>query len=151
MQILHPFAGSLQQYAEAISDPGRYRITARSARLNSLSSATVSMCARWSTAPLPGVSRYSCRACKRTVSLLLDFALPWLRFSLPMISLFLVARLHEGFTLAAAALAARLTPCLTNAASSGFAVSSSRAERLCAALAALTPRRARSYSSRGTI
>jgi hypothetical protein len=25
MQILHPFAGSLEQYAEAIFDPDRYR------------------------------------------------------------------------------------------------------------------------------
>jgi hypothetical protein len=25
MQILHPFAGSIQQYCEAISDPDRYR------------------------------------------------------------------------------------------------------------------------------
>ncbi len=25
MQILHPFAGSIQQYAEEISDPNRHR------------------------------------------------------------------------------------------------------------------------------
>jgi hypothetical protein len=38
--------------------------------------------------------------------LLPDFALPWLRFSLTVISLFLVAHLLRGLTLAAAALAA---------------------------------------------
>jgi hypothetical protein len=52
------------------------------------------------------VRRYLCRLCKRTVSLLPEFALPWLRFSLTVISLFLVARLLQGLTLAAAALAA---------------------------------------------
>jgi hypothetical protein len=49
------------------------------------------------------VRRYLCRICKRTVSLLPEFALPWLRFSLPVISLFLVARLLQGLTLMAAA------------------------------------------------
>jgi hypothetical protein len=53
------------------------------------------------------VRRYLCRPCKRTVSLLPQFALPGLRFSLRVISLFLVARLLEGLTLAAAAWAAR--------------------------------------------
>jgi len=52
------------------------------------------------------VRRYLCRLCKRTVSLLPEFALPWLRFSVTVISLFLVARLLQGLTLAAAALAA---------------------------------------------
>jgi hypothetical protein len=52
------------------------------------------------------VRRYLCRACKRTISLLPEFALPWLRFSISVISLFLMARLFHGLTLAAAALAA---------------------------------------------
>jgi len=52
------------------------------------------------------VRRYLCRLCQRTVSLLPEFALPWLRFSLTVISLFLVARLLRGLTLVAAALAA---------------------------------------------
>ena len=52
------------------------------------------------------VRRYLCRSCKRTVSLLPEFALPYLRFSISVISLFLVARLLQGDTLAAAAVAA---------------------------------------------
>jgi hypothetical protein len=52
------------------------------------------------------VRRYLCRACKRTVSLLPDFALPYLRFSVSVISLFLIARLLEGRTLQAAVAAA---------------------------------------------
>ena len=48
------------------------------------------------------VRRYLCRSCKRTVSLLPEFALPYLRFSISVISLFLIARLLQGATLAAA-------------------------------------------------
>lgn len=110
MQILHPFVGSIQQYSEAISDPDRYR---------------PDHCPQCEAKqPLAGhgfyrrtlvdpafdgtirVRRYLCRFCKRTVSLLPEFALPWLRFSVTVISLFLVARLLQGLTLAAAALAA---------------------------------------------
>jgi hypothetical protein len=110
MQILHPFAGSIQQYLEAIADPDRYR---------------PNHCLQCEAKqPLVGhgfyqrtlvadgfegvirVRRYLCRLCQRTVSLLPEFALPWLRFSITVISLFLVARLLQGRTLAAAALAA---------------------------------------------
>lgn len=52
------------------------------------------------------VRRYLCRSCRRTVSLLPEFALPYLRFSVSVISRFLMARLLEGGTLAASALAA---------------------------------------------
>jgi len=55
------------------------------------------------------VRRYLCRSCKRTVSLLPEFVLPWLRFSISVIALFLVARLLNGLTLAAAARAAAQT------------------------------------------
>jgi hypothetical protein len=110
MQILHPFAGSIQRYAEEISDPDRFR---------------PDHCPQCeSRKPLCGhgfyrrtlvdlafdgvirVRRYLCRCCKRTVSLLPEFALPWLRFSISVIALFLVAHLLRGLTLAAAALAA---------------------------------------------
>ena len=47
--------------------------------------------------------RYLCRECKRTVSLIPEFALPYLRFSVLVVSLFLGARLLEGRTLRAAA------------------------------------------------
>jgi hypothetical protein len=52
------------------------------------------------------VRRYLCQSCKRTVSLLPEFAFPWLRFSVSVIALFLVARLLYGLTLVAAARAA---------------------------------------------
>ena len=107
MQILHPFAGSIQQYAEAISDPDRYRpdhcpqceakqpLTGHGFYSRTLVDTTFDGVIR--------VRRYLCRFCQRTVSLLPEFALPWLRFSLTVIALFLVARLLHGHTLAAAA------------------------------------------------
>jgi hypothetical protein len=110
MQILHPFAGSLQQYAEAISDTDRYRpdhcpqcearqpLRGHGFYRRTLVDGAFDGVIR--------VRRYLCGACKRTVSLLPEFALPWLRFSIAVISLFLVARLLKGLTLAAAALAA---------------------------------------------
>src|ERR1700686_1257093 len=55
------------------------------------------------------VRRYLCQSCKRTVSLLPEFALPWLRFSLSVIALFLAGRLLSGLPLVAAARAAAPT------------------------------------------
>jgi hypothetical protein len=52
------------------------------------------------------VQRFLCRACRRTVSLLPEFVLPYLRFTIKVIALFLAARLGEGQTLKAAAVAA---------------------------------------------
>jgi len=45
------------------------------------------------------VRRYLCRLCKRTVSLLPEFAVDWLRFSITVISLFLIAHLVQGLPL----------------------------------------------------
>lgn len=113
MQILHPFVGSIQQYSEAISDPDCYRpdhcpqceakqpLTGHGFYRRTLVDPAFGGVIR--------VRRYLCRLCKRTVSLLPEFALPWLRFSITVISLFLVARLLQGLTLAAAALAASQT------------------------------------------
>lgn len=113
MQILHPFTGSIQQYSEEISDPDRYRpdhcpqcdarqpLTGHGFYSRTLVDAAFEGLIR--------VRRYLCRLCKRTLSLLPPFALPWLRFSIPVISLFLVARLLKGITLAGAALAAGQT------------------------------------------
>jgi hypothetical protein len=112
MQILHPFAGSIQQYFEEISDPGRYRpdhcpqcearrpLTGHGFYRRTLVDLAFDGVIR--------VRRYLCRACNRTVSLLPAFALPWLRFSITVISLFLVARLIKNLTLAEAALVAGL-------------------------------------------
>jgi len=113
VQILHPFAGSIQHYAEEITDPDRYRptrcpqcqvqhsLTAHGFYSRTLVDAGFDGCIR--------VRRYLCRSCKRTVSLLPEFALPYLRFSISVISLFLVARLLQGGTLATAAVAAAQT------------------------------------------
>jgi hypothetical protein len=52
------------------------------------------------------IRRYLCRDCRRTVSLLPDFALPYLRHSTVILGLFLVSRLLAGRSLAEAAHAA---------------------------------------------
>src|SRR5207237_3711758 len=49
------------------------------------------------------VRRYLCVACRRTVSLLPEFVLPYLRFAIIVIAVFLKARLLDGQTLKAAA------------------------------------------------
>jgi len=110
VQILHPVVGSIQQYAEEIADPDRYRpahcpqcqaqhsLTAHGFYSRTLVDAGFDGFIR--------VRRYLCRSCKRTVSLLPEFALPYLRFSISVIALFLVARLLQGATLSAAAVAA---------------------------------------------
>lgn len=142
MQMLHPFAGSIQQYSAAIADPDRYR---------------PDHCPQCeANQPLAGhgfyqrtvvdvvfdgvirVRRYLCRLCKRTVSLLPEFALPWLRFSVSVISLFLVARLLQGLTLTAAALAASQKAMPYQRGQFWIRRFGKQAERLCVALATLT-------------
>jgi uncharacterized protein DUF6431 len=141
VQILHPFAGSIQQYAEEITDPDRHRpshcpqcqaqrsLTAHGFYSRTLVDAGFDGSIR--------VRRYLCRSCKRTVSLLPEFALPYLRFSISVLSLFLVARLLQGATLVAAALAA--SPAAMPYQRGQFWVRrfQRQAAALCAALAAL--------------
>jgi uncharacterized protein DUF6431 len=103
MQILHPFAGSVQQYTEQLADPDRYRpdhcpqchikhpLTAHGFYVRTLLDTAFDGVIR--------VRRYLCEACRRTVSLLPDFVLPYLRSSLTVIALFLVARLFRGQTI----------------------------------------------------
>jgi hypothetical protein len=110
MQILHRFAGSIQRYLEQISDPDLYRpdhcpLCQAQHPLNAwgfYSRTLVDL----EFDDLIRVRRYLCVFCGRTVSLLPEFALPYLRFSISVISLFLVARLLEGRTLKGAAAAA---------------------------------------------
>jgi hypothetical protein len=113
MQILNPFAGSIQHYLNQIADPDRYRpdhcpqceakhpLTGHGFYHRTLVDVTFNGIIR--------VRRYLCGLCKRTVSLLPEFVLPWLRFSISVIALFLTARLLNGFTLVAAARAASQT------------------------------------------
>src|SRR5215471_11794181 len=112
VQILHRFAGSIQRYSEELSDADRYRpdhcpqceadrpLTAHGFYRRTLVDIAFDGTIR--------VRRYLCRCCKRTVSLLPEFALPYLRFGIVVIGLFLVARILVGLTLKAAAAAARV-------------------------------------------
>jgi transposase-like protein len=152
MQILHPFPGTVQQYEAELSDPERYRprhcpqcaasrpLTAHGFYQRTLEDVGFEGVIR--------VRRYLCASCQRTVSLLPEFALPYLRSSIVVIALFLVARLLAGQTLKRAA----ATP--TMAYQRGqFWVRRfrRRAEALCASLAGLTkPTPASGFVERAT-
>ena len=141
MQILHPFAGSLQQYIERLADPDCYRpghcpqchakqpLTAHGFYTRTLIDASFDGVIR--------VRRYLCQACRRTVSLLPEFILPYLRSSVMVIALFLVARLLGGQTIEAAARSAP-PPMPYQRGQFWIRRFRTQAESLCAALAALT-------------
>jgi len=138
MQILHPFAGSVQQYNEQLSNPDAHRpgscpqcqdkhpLTAHGFYTRTVIDTAFDGVIR--------VRRYLCHACQRTVSLLPEFTLPYLRSSLTVIALFLIARLLLAQTLAASA------PLPMPYQRGQFWVRRFRAQAqaLCAALAALT-------------
>src|SRR3989454_7415280 len=110
MQILHPFAGSVLQYAEQLANPDSHRpghcpqcqikrpLTAHGFYTRTLVDAAFDGIIR--------VRRYLCQACQRTVSLLPEFVLPYLRSSLTVIALFLITRLLLAKTLQSAAASA---------------------------------------------
>ena len=138
MQILHPFTGTVQQYEKQLDDPGfhrpehcpqceaKKRLTAHGFYTRTLADATFDGTIR--------VRRYLCKACRRTVSLLPEFALPYLRSSIAVIMLFLIARLLRAETLSAA-----LPPGAPYQRGQFWARRfRAQAEALCAALAALT-------------
>ena len=141
MQILHPFAGSLQQYTERLADPDCYRpghcpqchakqpLTAHGFYTRTLIDAAFDGVIR--------VRRYLCQACRRTVSLLPEFVLPYLRSSLTVIALFLVARLLLAQTLNDATRTAS-PPMPYQRGQFWIRRFRAQAEALCAALAALT-------------
>jgi transposase-like protein len=142
MQILHRFSGSIQQYAEEISDTNRYRpqscpqcqassaLTAHGFYSRSLVDVEFDGTIR--------VRRYLCRVCQRTVSLLPEFALPYLRFGVAVISFFLVARLLQGRSLREAAEAALQTRMPYQRGQFWIRRFQKQAASLCAALASLT-------------
>ena len=110
MQSLHPFRGSIQEYLQELSDPNRDRPNhcplcheLHPLRAHGFYYRTLVDVSYQGTIP---VRRYLCLLCKRTVSLLPEFVLPYLRFSIRVIALFLVSRLLQRRTLAAAAGAA---------------------------------------------
>ncbi len=142
MQILHPFFGSVQQYFKEIAEPDHFRpdhcpqcetrqpLIAHGFYSRTLVDVDFDSSIR--------VRRYLCHACKRTVSLLPEFALPYIRFGITVISLFLIARLLLGRTLAAAAIAAGLCAMPYQRGQFWIRRFRNQAERLCLALAALT-------------
>ncbi|MBM3788881.1 MAG: hypothetical protein FJW35_00865 [Acidobacteria bacterium] len=110
MQILYPFDGSIQQYNEKCKDFHDHRPcscalcgTKRPLRAHGF---------YWRTASdgefdgLIRVRRYLCLACRRTISLLPGFLLPYLRFAITVIAIFLKSRLLLHKTLKESAAAA---------------------------------------------
>ena len=111
MQILYPFAGSIQQYNEQDPDSNHRPCSC------AMCGAQKPLRAHgfyWRTVADAGagfdglirVRRYLCLACRRTISLLPQFVLPYVRFGIAVIGLFLKARLLDRKTLKNAALAA---------------------------------------------
>jgi hypothetical protein len=153
VQILHPYVGSIQEYSQEISAADRYRPDHcpqcegdRPLRAHGFYSRTLK------DLEFDGairVRRYLCCCCKRTVSLLPEFALPYLRFGLTVLALFLSARLLLGRTLAEAAVAARQPGMTYQRGQFWVRRFQKQAEGLCAALAALiTPMEAPNFVSR---
>src|SRR5580704_6751066 len=110
MQILHPFDGSVQQYLEQLSDPDLHR-PAHCPQCQDKRPLTAHDFYRRTIIDIAFdgpifVRRYLCEACRRTVSLLPEFALPYLRSSVSVIALFLIARLLHGQTLQSTAASA---------------------------------------------
>jgi hypothetical protein len=141
MQILHPFAGSVQQYTAQLANPDSHRprhcpqcltkhpLTAHGFYRRTLIDAAFDGIIR--------VRRYLCQTCQRTVSLLPEFILPYLRSSLTMIALFLISRLLEAQTLQHATATAP-PPMPYQRGQFWIRRFRAQAETLCVALAALT-------------
>src|SRR5580658_10203817 len=141
MQILHPFAGSVQQYTEQLANPDSYRpghcpqcqakhpLTAHGFYTRTVIDTAFDGVIR--------VRRYLCEACRRTVSLLPEFVLPYLRSSLSVIALFLITRLLLTQRLSHAAQTAP-PPMPYQRGQFWIRRFRAQAESLCAALAALT-------------
>jgi len=141
MQILHPFAGSVQQYNEQLSDPDAHRPShcpqCQTKRPLSAHGFYTRTLVDTAFDGVIRVRRYLCHACQRTVSLLPEFILPYLRSSLMVIALFLVARLLGGQTIEAAARSAP-PPMPYQRGQFWIRRFRAQAQALCAALAALT-------------
>jgi transposase-like protein len=141
MQILHPFAGSVQQYTAQLANPDSHRpghcpqchtkhpLTAHGFYTRTLIDAAFDGIIR--------VRRYLCQACQRTVSLLPEFVLPYLRSGLTVIALFLIARLLGAQTMQSAAHTAS-PPMPHQRGQFWIRRFRAQAEALCAALAGLT-------------
>ena len=107
MQMLHPHSGSIQQYIEVIDDPNDGRPSScpqcfikRPLRAHGFYSRTI---ADEEFDGVIRIRRYLCQACLRTVSLLPEWALPFMRFSIAVIATTVRARLIESRAWKAAA------------------------------------------------
>ena len=108
MQILHPFIGSVQSYLAQLAitpDPHRPAHCPQCQAKHPLKAHGFYTRTIIDTVTafdgLIRIRRYLCAACRRTVSLLPGFALPYLRSTITVIALFLVARLLHAKTLKA--------------------------------------------------
>lgn len=112
--MLYPLPGSIQQYNEQV-ETRQEGERCRPSRCPQCESKQPLVChgfyARTVEDQAEGfnirVRRYFCAACRRTVSLLPEFVLPYLRFTIRTMALFLKARLLEQQTMKAAAEAAQ--------------------------------------------
>ncbi len=142
MQILHRCSGCIQQYLQEVSDPDRYRPDSCPQCQGSCSLIAHGFyCRTLVDVAFDGlipVRRYLCRLCKRTVSLLPEFVLPYLRFGISLISLFLVARLLAGRSLREAARAALQPSMPYQRGQFWIRRFQKQATTLCAALASVT-------------
>lgn len=110
MQILYRFAGSIQQYNEQNADfhhdrpcscamcGARNRLRAHGFYWRSVSGSDFDGRIR--------IRRYLCLACRRTISLLPEFVLPYVRSCIEVLALFLKARFLDRKTLKESAVAA---------------------------------------------
>ena len=100
MQMLHPHSGSIQQYMEQIDDPevgrpsscpqcpAKEPMAAHGFYRRTLVDEAFDGVIR--------IRRYLCQECCRTVSLLPEWALPYMRFSIRVIGRILASRLLEN-------------------------------------------------------
>lgn len=142
MQSLHPFHGSIQQYLQELSDPNRYRLDhCLLCHAKDPLRAHGFYCRSVVDVNYDGsirVRRYLCLLCRRTVSLLPEFVLPYLRFTIRVIRLFLISRLLSRRTLAEAAGSAWQPNMPYQRGQFWIRRFGQQAQSLCAALASLT-------------
>lgn len=114
MQMLYPFRGSIQQYTKQVETIGEAE-RCRPPHCPQCESKRRLISHGFYTRTVVDfdgdceirVRRFLCQACRRTVSLLPEFVLPYLRFTIRVIAAFLKARLLWEQTLKAAAGTAR--------------------------------------------
>jgi hypothetical protein len=144
MQMLYRFGGSIQQYIEHVETDEEAK-RCRPATCPQCESKRPLECHGFYKRTVTDVDwdcvirvrRYLCSACRRTVSLLPEFVLPYVRFTILVIGAFLKARLLLGQTLKAAAETAHLAAMPYQRGQQWVQRFQRQAERLSAALAAL--------------